>query len=60
MLPPRLIRRLVERDLPYYKTVIPRDFIASMNRFAVSSGILDAPVAYENIVAPGVEKFWEG
>lgn len=55
-----LIRRLVERDLPYYKTVISRDFIASVNRFAIDSGILDAPVPYENIVAPGVEKFWEG
>ena len=55
-----LIRRLVERDLPYYKTTIPRDFIASMNRFAVASGILDAPVPYEKIVAPGVSAFWEG
>jgi ABC-type nitrate/sulfonate/bicarbonate transport system substrate-binding protein len=55
-----LIRRLVERDLPYYKTVIPRDFIASMNRFAIASGILDAAVPYDEIVAPGVEKAWEG
>lgn len=55
-----LIARLIERDLPYYKTTIPRDFVASMQRFAVEVGMLDAPVPYEQIVAPGVSGLWEG
>jgi ABC-type nitrate/sulfonate/bicarbonate transport system substrate-binding protein len=54
-----LIGRLIERDLPYYSTVISRDFVASMNRFAVDAGMLDAPVDYEHIVAPAVEGLWE-
>jgi ABC-type nitrate/sulfonate/bicarbonate transport system substrate-binding protein len=55
----KLIGRLIERDLPYYKTSIPRDFIVSMNRFAISAGMLDAPVPYEKIVAPAVSGLWE-
>lgn len=55
-----LIGRLIQRDLPYYNTVISRDFIASMNRFAIDAGMLDAPVAYEDIVAPAVETLWDG
>ena len=47
-----LIAELIRRDLPYYDTMISRDFVAGMNRFARDLGILAADVPYEKIVAP--------
>jgi ABC-type nitrate/sulfonate/bicarbonate transport system substrate-binding protein len=49
-----LIAELIRRDLPYYDTAISRDFVVGMNRFARDLGILDADVAYEQVVATGV------
>jgi ABC-type nitrate/sulfonate/bicarbonate transport system substrate-binding protein len=49
-----LIAELIRRDLPYYDTAIPRDFVAGMNRFARDLGILDADVPYEQVVATGL------
>jgi ABC-type nitrate/sulfonate/bicarbonate transport system substrate-binding protein len=47
-----LIAELIRRDLPYYTTGISRDFVAGMNAFARSMGILSGDVPYEAIVAP--------
>jgi NitT/TauT family transport system substrate-binding protein len=47
-----LIAELIRRDLPYYDTMISREFVAGMNRFARDLGILAADVPYEKIVAP--------
>jgi ABC-type nitrate/sulfonate/bicarbonate transport system substrate-binding protein len=47
-----LIAELVRRDLPYYDTMISRDFVAGMNHFARDLGILSGDVPYEKIVAP--------
>jgi NitT/TauT family transport system substrate-binding protein len=47
-----LIAELIRRDLPYYDTMISRDFVAGMNRFARDLGILSGDVPYEKIVAP--------
>jgi NitT/TauT family transport system substrate-binding protein len=47
-----LIAELIRRDLPYYDTMISRDFVAGMNRFARDLGILADDVPYEKIVAP--------
>jgi NitT/TauT family transport system substrate-binding protein len=46
-----LIAELIRRDLPYYDTVISRDFVAGMNRFARDVGILSGDVPYGKIVA---------
>ena len=46
-----LITELIRRDLPYYDTVISRDFVAGMNRFARDVGILSGDVPYGKIVA---------
>lgn len=53
-----LIARLVERDLPFYKTEITREFVAGMNGFAQECGLVDAPVAYEDIVAADLAGLW--
>jgi len=47
-----LIAELIRRDLPYYDTMISRDFVAGMTRFACDLGILATDVPYEKIVAP--------
>src|SRR4051812_45101920 len=46
-----LIAELIRRALPYYDTMISRDFVSGMNRFARDLGILQGDVAYEQIVA---------
>lgn len=55
-----LIRRLIERDLPYYDAAISRDFFDSMTRFSIGAGMLDAPVAYEDVVATDLAALWRG
>src|SRR5947209_3699289 len=47
-----LIAELIRRDLPYYDTMISKEFVAGMNRFARDLGILATGVPYEKIVAP--------
>jgi ABC-type nitrate/sulfonate/bicarbonate transport system substrate-binding protein len=47
-----LIAELIRRDLPCYDTMISRDFVAGMTRFARDLGILSGDVPYEKIVAP--------
>jgi NitT/TauT family transport system substrate-binding protein len=49
-----LIAKLIRRDLPYYDTAIPRDFVAGMNAFTHDLGILDRNVPYEQVVATGL------
>jgi ABC-type nitrate/sulfonate/bicarbonate transport system substrate-binding protein len=46
-----LIAELVRRDLPYYDARITPEFVAGMNAFARSMGILSGDVPYERIVA---------
>ena len=46
-----LIAELIRRDLPFYDTVISREFVAGMNRFARDVAILSGDVPYEKIVA---------
>jgi NitT/TauT family transport system substrate-binding protein len=53
-----LIARLVERDLPFYRTGITRDFVDGMNGFALDSGLTDASVPYEDIVATDLAELW--
>ena len=46
-----LIAELIRRDLPYYDAKITPEFIAGMNAFARSMGILSGDVSYERVVA---------
>src|SRR5439155_263256 len=46
-----LIAELIRRDLPYYDAKITPEFVAGMNAFARSIGILSGDVPYERVVA---------
>ena len=46
-----LIAELIRRDLPYYDPKITPEFVAGMNAFARSMGILSGDVPYERVVA---------
>jgi hypothetical protein len=55
-----LIRRLIERDLPYYQAEISAELVTGMNAFAARAGLLDGgPVAYEDIVATQCSALWQ-
>ncbi len=53
-----LIAELIRRDLPYYDPAITPEFVAGMNQFAHDVGILDAPVAYKDVVATQFAGLW--
>ena len=54
-----LIARLIERDLPYYSTVVSEEFVGTMNGFAAKAGLLEGgPVAYDDIVASQFRDLW--
>ena len=46
-----LIAELIRRDLPYYDARITAEFVAGMNAFARSMGILSGDVPFERVVA---------
>jgi NitT/TauT family transport system substrate-binding protein len=53
-----LIAELVRRDLPYYDPTIPREKVASLNRFAQDTGLLSGSVSYEDVVATQFSHLW--
>jgi NitT/TauT family transport system substrate-binding protein len=53
-----LIAELIRRDLPYYDARITPEFVAGMNAFARSMGILSGDVPYERIVATRLAELW--
>jgi NitT/TauT family transport system substrate-binding protein len=53
-----LIATLIKRDLPYYQTQIPEEFVAGMNGFANSIGILEGSPAYSDVVAVECQSEW--
>jgi ABC-type nitrate/sulfonate/bicarbonate transport system substrate-binding protein len=53
-----IIGTLVERDLPFYDPVISEASVASMTAFALALGLVDAPVAYADIVATPFRSLW--
>lgn len=56
----RLIQRLVERDLDFYRPPLDQAFIGSMQGFATSIGLLDRPAAYDDVVDAGCRTLWAG
>jgi NitT/TauT family transport system substrate-binding protein len=53
-----LIAELIRRDLPYYDAKITPEFVAGMNAFARSMGILSNDVPYERVVATQLAELW--
>lgn len=53
-----LIADLIRRDLPFYNTTISRDFVAGMNGFARTQGLLTGAPAYEDVVAAQFAPLW--
>jgi NitT/TauT family transport system substrate-binding protein len=53
-----LIAELIRRDLPYYDAKITPEFVAGMNAFARSMGILSGDVPYERVVATQFAELW--
>ncbi len=53
-----MIAEVVERDLPFYDATISRSFVSGMNRFAMDMGLTEREIAYEDIVATGLEGLW--
>ena len=54
-----LIAELIRRDLPYYDASIPEAFVAGMNQFARSAGILKGDPAYDRVVANDGRANWK-
>jgi NitT/TauT family transport system substrate-binding protein len=54
-----LIAELIRRDLPYYQTRITREAIDGMNAFAGDLGLIERPVAFEQIVAAQLAPSWQ-
>jgi ABC-type nitrate/sulfonate/bicarbonate transport system substrate-binding protein len=53
-----IIADLVARDLPFYDPIISEPTVAAMNEFSRSVGLLDAPVAYDQVVARRFAELW--
>ncbi|HEY7247041.1 MAG TPA: ABC transporter substrate-binding protein [Xanthobacteraceae bacterium] len=54
------IAAVVERDLPFYDATISPAAIAGLDRFARATGLLDAPVGYDALVATQFCPLWAG
>jgi NitT/TauT family transport system substrate-binding protein len=54
-----LISALIERDLPYYDACISPAFVAGMSRFAQDLGLIERPLAYEQVVATQFTSLWK-
>ena len=53
-----MIAALVERDLPFYDPVISEDAVRTMNEFAIALGLIQAKVAYDQVVATRFRDCW--
>lgn len=54
----QLIVPLIARDAPFYDAVITQDAVDGLNKFAVESKQIDAPVPYDKLVATQLRDFW--
>jgi len=55
-----LIAELVRRDLPFYDPSLSEKFVADMNEFARSAGVLKGRPTYETVVATQFRPLWQG
>jgi len=55
-----LIAELIARDAPFYDARIAPEAVDGLNRFAVASGLVAAPVTYDQLVASQFRELWSG
>jgi NitT/TauT family transport system substrate-binding protein len=55
-----IIATLVERDAPFYDAVVTREAIDGLNKFCVARGLIEKPVAYDQLVASQFSSLWNG
>jgi hypothetical protein len=53
-----MIPILVSRDAPFYDAGITSEAVESLNKFAIANGLLERPLAYEQIVAAQFRDIW--
>ena len=53
-----MIPVLVGRDAPFYDATITPEAVDGLNKFALANGLLDRPLAYEQIVAAQFKDIW--
>jgi ABC-type nitrate/sulfonate/bicarbonate transport system substrate-binding protein len=53
-----VIEGLVRRDAPFYDPAITAETVRDLNSFAITSGLLDDQVAYDEVVDPTVRDWW--
>jgi hypothetical protein len=54
-----MIPILVGRDAPFYDATITSDAVDGLNKFALANGLLEKPLAYEQIVAARFADIWK-
>ena len=53
------IATLVGRDAPFYKATITPEAVEGLNTFALANGLLNKPLAYEDIAAAQFADLWQ-
>jgi ABC-type nitrate/sulfonate/bicarbonate transport system substrate-binding protein len=53
-----MIADLIRRDLPFYEPHISAEVVSHLNQFAQDIGLLQGPVAYEQVVATRFGHLW--
>jgi hypothetical protein len=54
-----MIPVLVGRDAAFYDATITSEAVDGLNKFAMANGLLDRPLAYEQIVAVQFKDIWK-
>ena len=54
-----MIPVLVGRDAAFYDATITPETVDGLNRFAMANGLLDRPLAYEQIAAVQFKEIWK-
>ncbi len=54
-----LIADVVKRDLPQYDASITPEFVRGMVEFQMNQGLIETPVAYEDVVATRFSRYWK-
>jgi ABC-type nitrate/sulfonate/bicarbonate transport system substrate-binding protein len=54
-----MIPVLVARDAPFYDATITSEAVEGLNKFAMANGLLDQPLAYDQIAAAQFKDIWK-
>jgi ABC-type nitrate/sulfonate/bicarbonate transport system substrate-binding protein len=55
-----MIPILVGRDAPFYDATITQQAVDGLNKFAIGNGLLETPLAYDQIAAAQFKDIWTG